>query len=149
MTALQREKVVRYACPHCRAGLEWRVGLWRGWVSCPACGRPGLPPAPRLVMPDVVAPTREVGAGLRAEQWIASGDVPDASWPMWSRGQAPIQPRVKSESKALPSALAVGLAISLFLLLIGYLDQSTNLAGVAALVALLCLWGRMKFAKGR
>lgn len=152
MGVLQREEVVRYDCPHCRAKLEWIVGRWGGWVSCPACASPGLPPAPRLVVPTPRMVAREgvrAGAGLRAEQWIAAGDVPDPAWPSWSRGLVLPKPRTQQEPKARRAALAVGLAISLFLLLVAYLDQNTSLSGLALLVALVCFWGRMKLAERR
>jgi hypothetical protein len=36
--------VASYTCPHCNAALEVRQGDWAGWMRCPACGRPSLPP---------------------------------------------------------------------------------------------------------
>src|SRR5262245_18571058 len=33
-----------YRCPHCRALLVLGEIRWRGWVRCPECGQPGLPP---------------------------------------------------------------------------------------------------------
>jgi len=152
VTVLRREAVVCYECPHCRAELEWTIGRWGGWVACPACGRASEPPAPRLVVPTPREVAREgarPGAGLRAEQWIAAGDVPDAAWPMWSRGLVLPKPRTEPEPKALRAALGVGLAIALFLLLVGFLDQNTQLSGAAAIIALLCFWGRIKLEKRR
>lgn len=152
MTILRRETVVRYECPHCRATLEWTISRWGGWVACPACERASEPPAPKLEIPTPRAAVREGasrGAGLRAEQWIAAGDVPDAAWPMWSRGLVLPKPRTEPEPKALRAALGVGLAISLFLLLVGFLDQNSQLSGTAAILALLCFWGRLKLAERR
>ena len=33
-----------YPCPHCQIMLEPPEEPWQGWVRCPRCGRPGLPP---------------------------------------------------------------------------------------------------------
>src|SRR6516164_7168620 len=33
-----------YPCPHCQTMLEPPEEPWRGWVRCPQCGQPGLPP---------------------------------------------------------------------------------------------------------
>lgn len=152
MTLLRRETVVRYECPHCRAKLEWTIGRWGGWVACPICERASEPPTPRLVFPTPREVAREgarPGAGLRAEQWIAAGDVPDVAWPSWSRGVALPRPRTQPEPRARRTALAVGLAISLFLLLVGLLDQNNQLSGAGAIAALLCFWGRIKLAERR
>ncbi|MDG3006767.1 hypothetical protein [Paludisphaera mucosa] len=147
MSILQRETTVRYDCPHCRAALESVPGRWRGWLLCPDCGRPGLPPPPGLVLPPEELP--ESGAGLRAEQWIAAGDVPDEGWPRWSPGLPLPTPRPSPLTKAAQTAVAVGLALSLFLLLIGYLDQSPGMAVVAGLGALVCFWLRVRLGSRR
>jgi hypothetical protein len=36
--------LVPYTCPHCNAALEVRQGDWPGWLRCPTCSRPSLPP---------------------------------------------------------------------------------------------------------
>ncbi len=152
MAVLQREEAVRYDCPHCRAKLEWSVGRWGGWVACPACARPAQPPRPRFVIPPPgPAPfeATKAGAALRAEEWIAAGDVPDPAWPVWSRGLSLPRPRTEPEPTALRTALAVGLGISLFLLLVAFLDQNGPLTGFSALIALVCFWGRMKLTGRR
>jgi len=144
-----KEPLVRYDCPHCRVGLASVVGRWRGWLLCPACGKPGLPPAPlrarysyhqaRTLSPE--------GAGLRAEAWIASGDLPDENWPLWSRG-APIRPSRPSRRESLVRTfIAAGLIVSLFCLLVGYLDRSGGVAGFGGLGTLIFLWLRVRTSR--
>ncbi|MDR3620049.1 MAG: hypothetical protein P4L85_11920 [Paludisphaera borealis] len=43
---MQQTHRASYDCPHCREPLEARAGPWRGWLLCPRCGRPGMPPEP-------------------------------------------------------------------------------------------------------
>jgi hypothetical protein len=38
--------IVAYPCPHCHAPLVARSEQTYGWLRCPRCGRPGLPPEP-------------------------------------------------------------------------------------------------------
>jgi hypothetical protein len=38
--------IVAYLCPHCQAPLEARSDQTYGWLRCPCCHRPGLPPEP-------------------------------------------------------------------------------------------------------
>ena len=35
---------VTYPCPDCRLELEAEHDGWQGWLRCPACGTPSLPP---------------------------------------------------------------------------------------------------------
>lgn len=147
MNYLRAESVVRYDCPHCRAELESYVGRWRGWLLCPSCGKPGLPPPPRLLIP--AEPTPVTGAGLRAEAWIASGDLPDSGWPRWSRESEPLPPRPTGAVVTARAAMGVGLALSLFLLLVAFLDQNSSFAAAAGLTALLLYWLRLRLGRLR
>ncbi|WP_165250737.1 hypothetical protein [Paludisphaera soli] len=136
---------VRYDCPHCRVGLIADADRWSGWRLCPACGKSGLPPARRAKRARLLPanlPAR--GSGRRAEAWIASGDLVDPDHAAWQVGYARDLPRPTPVSRVVTVAIAAGLAISVFLLLVAFLDRNGTLAGGAGLAVLLLYWARVR-----
>ena len=135
---MQWETTVRYECPHCRAALGWDHGAWRGWVLCPSCGRSGRPPAPRLVLPAFATPFTKPAA-IKTEQGepaaAASGEGP----PRWSRDLESIRRNTRASARlsTIRAVAGVGLASSLFVMLVGYLDQNSTVASTAAVTALM------------
>ncbi|WP_165073410.1 hypothetical protein [Paludisphaera rhizosphaerae] len=138
MAYMQWETVVRYDCPFCRAALAWTPGAWRGWVLCPSCGKPGRPPAPRLVMPGL-QPSPINTAELKPQAWDGSRSVDGDEQPRWSRELEQVRRRSTEEVRWKPirSAASVGLASALFIMLVGYLDQNSTVSSLAAVAALI------------
>jgi hypothetical protein len=109
--------IVSYSCPHCRAELEPRFGDWEGWLRCPVCTRPSLPPEP-------------VGSRLASDRLAVSNHdiVAQAS---------ALEPGHLMSRDGTPSAFAgrfahssparlvfmTGFVFSLLLTLIAFLDQ--------------------------
>jgi hypothetical protein len=124
---------VTYNCPHCHAELEARSGGWQGWLRCPSCKRPSL--APEL-MTGQRGPRRRVPI---------SNDQDDVLV-ITALAQGPAAPHrlVPAGSSSSPARLifSTGLIVSLFLLLIFFLDENTiNMAifGFLALVFFVLL----------
>ncbi len=116
-----------YPCPNCKLELESEHGGWEGWVRCPACGTPVLPPEIMLGHPNTQRRVREMG-GDDGEVVVIGANSPE--------GTAPQDP---STSIATPASTLVGvlrmifltgLVMSLFLLLIAYLDENRRAAGI-------------------
>lgn len=129
---------VRYECPHCRVELESILGRWRGWLLCPACGKPGLPPSPGFAFPTPRDPgVLAMRTGVQAEAWIASGDLSDPARPAWPALPVDPRPRPSRAARNVRRAAVAGLAVSLFLLLIAFLDRNASLGGVAGLATLV------------
>lgn len=128
-----------YACPHCHRALELAETRWRGWVLCPECGLPGLPPA-RL------RPSRpaEVPAPSAAEPEASSPPTTDESPGARAAELALSDPRPATASSAAALILRTGLAVSLLLLLFAYLERSVLNAiifgALTGLFAIILLW---------
>ncbi len=112
-----------YACPRCQALLEVPDKPWRGWVLCPDCGLPSLPPERchvRRSRRRAIARHPEVPQDLVAEQ-RGSPEEPAPTVERWV-------PRARQSSS--PSAalqiVSTGLFVSAFLLLVAYLDHSSH-----------------------
>ena len=129
-----------YACPHCHRLLEAGDEGWLGWLLCPGCGQPGLPPA-RLRRP------RPLRSRLPAEgrDNLPPGPTPEA--PAFTNGPAVLAPplgRSPAASGAGRLIVRTGLVVSLVLLFFAYLERSTpNLAVFGFLTVVffvLLLW---------
>lgn len=124
-----------YACPHCRASLEVRSDdLWTGWRRCPACDRPLLPPelGEKFRTPwQSFGPTRE--------ELLLAGEVESAD----RRSPRPFEPFDPSRGSRQVGwcwyrrSLTIGLALSLFALLVAFLEQSQLAQGVLSLISLI------------
>ena len=116
---------VTYACPRCKADLEVQHGPWSGWRLCPACGLPALPP--ELLFGHPATRRRVAGYEVEPEPLIE----PSEPKKMEVLEPAPIVLVTPSSGfGALRVFFLVGLVISLFLLLLFYLDQNQEMTGL-------------------
>jgi hypothetical protein len=125
---------VTYPCPKCRLELEAEHDGWQGWVRCPACGTPSLPPEILLGHPATMRRVR----GLREDDdavLMIGADAPDGA----------TNPDTSALLGEPPSALVssvrlvflTGLVISLFILLISFLDDNQIVAGFSGAFAFI------------
>jgi hypothetical protein len=131
--------LVTYPCPHCRLELEAQHGGWQGWLRCPACGTPSLPPEILFGHPATLRRVRELAGA--DDEILVIGD--DAATGDCTPSTAAL---IGEPPSALVSSLRLlfltGLAISLFILLISFLDENqivTASSGVIALIFFLLL----------
>src|SRR5262249_3416525 len=111
---------VVYSCPYCKAELEAQDGGWQGGLRCPAGGRPSLPPESLFGR-----------AGARRRVEILAGNDADDILVIGTSTQdrrAPdrLVPASSHHISAPRLIFTTGFAISLFLLLIAFLDQNTQ-----------------------
>jgi hypothetical protein len=116
---------VSYSCPRCKAELEVQHGSWQGWRLCPACGLPSLPP--ELLFGHPTTRRRVLG---RDDEPILLNDVslPEDSIAL-DRAQIVLAPP-SGVFSGLRVFFLIGLVVSLFLLLLFYLDQNQQLTGI-------------------
>jgi hypothetical protein len=114
---------VRYPCPHCKAELETQHGGWQGWQRCPACGVPSLPPEFLLGHPMT---RRRVGDSIADRAAIVTNAAPEGS----SASDRPLLGGVSSPVSALRLIFVTGFVLSLFLLLIAYMDQNKQTTAI-------------------
>jgi hypothetical protein len=124
---------VTYPCPRCKVELESHHGEWDGWRRCPSCGTPALPPEILLGHPSTRRHVKEIGEDdvliIEADDGAPSGAIgPDPS--------TLIGPPTSPVLVALRLVFVTGLVISLFLLLIAYLDENTTITSVAGALSL-------------
>ena len=126
---------VTYPCPRCKVELESEHGGWQGWLRCPACGMPALPPEILLGHPTTRRRVRET---LDDDVLIIADDAAALD------GVAPpdpsilIGPPVSSLVTTLRLIFLAGLVMSLFLLLIGYLDQNQRATAIFGSLSIVC-----------
>jgi hypothetical protein len=124
---------VTYPCPQCRLELETQHGGWQGWLRCPGCGAPSLPPEILLGHPATMRRVREL-AGDDDSILVIGADAPDG----------PNTPDTSALIGEPPSALVsslrllflTGMVISLFILLISFLDDNQIVTGFSSVLAL-------------
>jgi hypothetical protein len=125
---------VTYPCPRCKVELESHHGEWDGWRRCPSCGTPALPPEILLGHPSTRRRVREI-----AGEDILIIEADDGASP-GVNGPDPatlIGPPTSPVLGALRLVFVTGLVISLFLLLIAYLDENTAITSVAGSLSLV------------
>src|SRR5208337_1986402 len=114
---------VSYSCPHCQVLLEVPDKPWRGWVLCPDCGLPCLPPE-RLTLPHSrkrsVARQPQVPQDLVPEQ---TGSLKEPA-PMVKLSVP--RARQSTSSSATRLIVSTGLLVSAILLRVAYLDRSSH-----------------------
>jgi hypothetical protein len=113
--------ITRYSCPHCHGPLETDQARWHGWVRCPKCGRPGLPPTAILL--DRRSRPARLDRVNRPDKSVKTLDPPT----VLARASLPPLQRMAPTPISSASRLIVttGLVISAFLLLMAYLDRNT------------------------
>jgi hypothetical protein len=111
---------ITYPCPKCKTELEVEHGGWQGWLRCPVCGVASLPPEFLLGHPltrrHVVDPD-ESGAATTADE--AESAVTD-----------PARLTRPAPTSALRLIFLTGLTLSLFLLLIAFIDQKKQTTAI-------------------
>jgi hypothetical protein len=113
---------VTYPCPRCQVELESEHGGWQGWLKCPVCDTPALPPEFLLGHPAV---RRRVRAAALERGVIVIGDeTPDGATPAATSPAAEAAPSTLVNTLRL--VFITGLVTSLFLLLIAFVDQNTR-----------------------
>jgi hypothetical protein len=112
---------VTYPCPRCKVELESEHGDWQGWLRCPACGLPSLPPEFLLGHPAVRRRVRETGGG-EAPIVIVADDAPDGA-PASAPSSVIAEPP-STLANTLRLVFISGLVTSLFLLLIAFIDEN-------------------------
>lgn len=118
---------VTYPCPNCKLELESEHGGWEGWVRCSACGTPALPPEIMLGHPNTQRRVREMGSDDGAVVVIGA-DPPEDAEPQ--DPSALIVTPASTLVSVLRMIFLTGLVMSLFLLLIAYLDQNQRATGI-------------------
>jgi hypothetical protein len=116
-----------YQCPNCHLPLEAKPGSWQGWLLCPRCGLPSLPPEHALSSP------RQSRRPAKQKAVSAVPVPPVSRRPEETAAvTAPRAPRADRTSSSSASRLIVstGLIVSLCLLLVGYLDRSSQSSAI-------------------
>ncbi|MGC8644299.1 MAG: hypothetical protein ACP5XB_30935 [Isosphaeraceae bacterium] len=137
-----------YFCPHCHALIRAGEDLWQGWLRCPRCDRPGLPPQPARVLKSPRHPASPLPPPGQESSKKIDGLLDEPAALVHPAGIAPAPGPVSTAPRLI---VTTGLFVSLFLLFNGYLDrsvQSMSLFGTLAVVFLIVLL-RMKLAGGR
>ncbi len=112
-----------YVCPRCQALLAVPEKPWRGWLLCPRCGFPSLPPQ-RLTV------SRSRRRSAEREAQALQVEIPEEGRSL--RGTAPSSHPSLSrvgKSNSWSSArliISTGLFVSAFLLLVAYLDRKPH-----------------------
>jgi hypothetical protein len=125
-----------YSCPHCQVLLEVPDKPWRGWVLCPDCGLPCLPPE-RLTPPRSrkrsAARQPQVPQDLAAEQTKPLKEPAPMVKPSAPRaGQS-------TSSSATRLIVSTGLLVSAVLLLVAYLDRSSHSLAIFGILTVIFL----------
>ncbi|MGO9599500.1 MAG: hypothetical protein ACLP7Q_16045 [Isosphaeraceae bacterium] len=124
-----------YPCPHCQIMLEPPEDLWQGWVRCPRCGQPGLPPKGlqhALVSKHTIGSVDRAASGTEGRSPVAIASAPVIApgagsrpeEPSWTPRPAGDGLRSRSSSSAWLLIAGTGLVVSAFLLLVAWLDRS-------------------------
>jgi hypothetical protein len=109
---------VSYACPSCRTQLETRSTGWDGWLRCPVCKWPSLPPE---VMVNRGESRRRVGLQNVEDDVLVIAESPEGARDPGSRPSAGFGR--SSHSSPARLIITTGFAFSLFLVLVAYLEE--------------------------
>ena len=118
-----------YPCPGCGTELEARHGGWQGWLRCPVCGVPALPPEFLLGHPT----TRRRVEGTPQDSDVIVIDATAETAPV--SDPAPLT--VSSPVSALRLIFLTGLILSLFLLLVFYMEQNKQTTAIFGFLSII------------
>jgi hypothetical protein len=115
-----------YRCPGCDVALEAVENPGVGWLRCPRCGRPSLPPSYTLSrhMQAAAGAANGHAAGLSGEELLLSVDEP------------PARPRSKLRILGVVLGIAIPVGISLA---VGREPFETAMLGLVMAVAMVML----------
>lgn len=122
---------VSYACPSCRTQLVTRSTGWDGWLRCPVCKWPSLPPE---IMVDRRESRRRVDLQNGDDDILVIADSPEGAHDPGSRPSAGVGP--SSHSSPARLIIATGFAFSLFLVLWAYLEERMGNVVIFAILAI-------------
>ena len=120
---------VTYPCPRCKTELQADPEGWQGWLRCPICGVPSPPPK-RPVRLSVRIRRK---SGTEAGALTATMDEPDGV-PSANRVQLAEPP---SHTNPLRLIFLTGLTLSVFLLLIAYIDQNRQTTAIFGFLSIV------------
>jgi hypothetical protein len=109
---------VSYACPNCRTQLEAPSTGWDGWLRCPVCKWPSLPPEVMVDHRETRRRTAQPNANdtILTIPALPEGALEPDSLATDSDGRS-------SHSTPARLIFTTGFALSLFLVLVAYLDE--------------------------
>jgi hypothetical protein len=131
--------LVTYCCPRCQTELDARQPGWNGWLRCPVCGMPSLPPELEPEPPSFRRDATVNAPNPDGDVTVASDEAERSK----AVDQTPFL-RQSAHTSPLRLVLITGLTLSLFLLLIAYVDQNRQTTAIfgflsiAFFLALLC-----------
>lgn len=126
--------VANYRCPRCRLELEIELGGWQGWMRCPACDTPSLPPEILLGHPDT---RRRLKAPSNGDATFADADLEPTAHPAPIDAADLIDEPPSSTVGTLRLLFVTGLVIALFILLVSFLDDNQIVTASSAIAALV------------
>jgi hypothetical protein len=126
---------VSYACPNCRRQLEARSTGYNGWLRCPICKWPALPP--EIMVERRETRRRTVQKGVNNAILVIPASLEGAHEP-----DALETNTVGPASYTTPARLifTTGFALSLFLVLVAYLDDKMGRMAVFAFLSVGFFW---------
>jgi hypothetical protein len=110
-----------YLCPHCRAELETRVNNWDGWLRCPGCGLPSLPPEANVRR----RPRRGASGPRLPDDVLLISDSPEGAASSTEPLLSPVAVRPSQNSPAR-LVFKTAFVVSLILAFIQFLDHKTT-----------------------
>ena len=126
--------VANYRCPRCGLGLEIELGGWHGWMRCPSCDTPSLPPEILLGHPDTL---RRLTAASNGEAPFGDTNPMPPAHPDRPAAVDLIDEPLSSTISTLRLLFLTGLVISLFILLVSFLDDNQIVTASSAIAALV------------
>jgi hypothetical protein len=123
---------VSYACPSCRTHLEARHTGWDGWLRCPVCKWPSLPP--EVMLDRREARRRAALLQNNDDDVLVISELPESALEPSSRPSADVGRSAHSSPARL--ILIIGFAFSLFLVLSAYLDDRWGNLVIFAILAI-------------
>ncbi len=112
---LEVVSTLTYSCPYCHTELDPPAGHWDGWLRCPSCGRPSLPPEPKI-SPYIIS---RAAASSRADDTALDAGSPSGATNL--DAPKPLTGRMAYTSPARV-VFTTGFVLCLLLALIYFLD---------------------------